>query len=43
MPYAHNLGYVKGLETGTKPGLSLARHTTGQVSRLPGIHAGAEP
>jgi hypothetical protein len=25
------------------PGLSLARHTTGQVSRLPGIPAGVEP
>ena len=25
------------------PGLSLARHTTWQVSRLPGIHAGYEP
>lgn len=31
-----------GIE-GMKPGLSPARHTTRQVSRSPGIPAGAEP
>ena len=33
----------KIVETVLVPGLSLARHTTMQVSRLPGIHAGGEP